>query len=821
MVSAMTGKTVGQTMNTEEIFATIDRMYTEGEGGKVEEYILGKLSEATKLGDEPVMVQLLNELIGHYRETGEFEKLKLFASKLLNILENGSLKGSMAHATSLLNIANAYRAAGMLRESNVLYREVKSYYDENVAPDSMLYASLLNNMSLLFQEMGDHESAADCLERALGISLLYPECRIEQATTYANLAATLIKLGRLDEAREHLSRSFELFEEDEKPDYHYSAALSAIAEINYLQKDYTSSIKYYEKAMNEIEKCVGKSHAYEITKQNMEAAIAAASAQGSAGEREMPDAQEAAEIRDVSGTREAAQEKDTDGRVSGLELSRLFFEKYGLPMIRERFPEYEDRIAAGLVGEGSECFGFDDEVSRDHDFGPGFCLWLTKKDYKKIGKALQKEYDRLPKEFMGFRRLDMPNAGKRVGVFQIGKFYKALTGIKSVPESDEQWLCIDDERFAAAVNGEVFTDEQGVFSAVREELKKYYPDSVWRRKIAQTAALMSQTGQYNLPRMLGRGDTVTASICLAGFIKNAMRMLYLLNRQYAPYYKWLYKGLGSLDDTMDIPEKLERLAATGAAEDAIPVIEDICTGILGKMSEAGLASNEDNYLEHHVPEFLGGIKKDDVHVEKESDTSDSGLIDRLIELEWKAFDKVQNEGGRAGCQDDHATFSVMRRSQYLLWSKEMLESFIADMEAANEKGWNLITEKYGRMEESTAPEEYAKIKDRLPVISEEKKKIIEAIVAIPVGMMEEFAQQYPKAAGEARKIHTSEDTPADTSYETYLRGEISTYSDEMLGLYGRFVADCARSGRNIAKETITNSALLYGYASLDDMESKL
>ena len=87
--------------------------------------------------------------------------------------------------------------------------------------------------------------------------------------------------------------------------------------------------------------------------------------------------------------------------------------------------------------------------------------------------------------------------------------------------------------------------------------------------------------------------------------------------------------------------------------------------------------------------------------------------------------------------------------------------------------------------------------------------------------MEEFAKEYPKAAGEARSIHTAEDTPYNTSYETYLRGEISTYSDMTLSLYGRFVAKMAQEGRNIAKETITNSALLYGYASLDDMESKL
>lgn len=764
-------------MNIDEIFAQIDRLYTENRGEEVEEYILQKLSEATKLGEENVVVQLLNELIGHYRETSEFDKMKVFAEKLLAILEGSDLKGSQAHATSLLNVANAYRAAGMLKESNALYQEVKSYYDRNVAPDSMLYASLLNNMSLLFQEMGDYESAADCLERALGISLIYPECRIEQATTYANLATTLIKLSRYDEAEQHLVKAFELFEEDPEPDYHYSAALSAMGEIKYIRKDYESSASYYEKAMAEIEKCVGKSRAYEITKQNMEAAKAM-----------------------------------VGDEMTGLKLSRLYFEEYGLPMIREKFPKYEDRIAAGLVGPGSECFGFDDAISRDHDFGPGFCIWLTKEDYKKIGKALQKEYDRLPKEFMGYARLDTQNAGKRVGVFSIRKFYKDILGFKGAVDTDEKWLYTDDEKFAHAVNGEVFVDGPGVFTEMRKQIQKYYPDRVWRRKIARCAALMSQTGQYNHPRMLRRGDTVSASVYLADFCRETMRMMYLLNRRFAPYSKWLYRGLEEFENAEGIRIKLKKLSGLCADDSAVPgLVEDICKEVLDALKAASLASADDDYLDHHVADIVFGPDKE----------TKEDLIEKLVMLEWKAFDKVENQGGRASCQDDYATFSIMRKSQYMLWSTQMLKSFTADFEAANARGWNLITEKYGRMEETTAPEEYAKIKDALPAISDEKKQIIEAIVEIQVGMMEEFAALYPKAAGEARSIRTSEDTPVNTSYETYLRGEISTYSDETLALYGRFVADCAKSGINIAKETITNSALMYGYASLDDMEQKL
>lgn len=55
-----------------------------------------------------------------------------------------------------------------------------------------------------------------------------------------------------------------------------------------------------------------------------------------------------------------------------LEICRRYFDTLGRPMIERNFPRLVGRYAAGMVGEGSGCFGFDDEISRDHDFGPGF-----------------------------------------------------------------------------------------------------------------------------------------------------------------------------------------------------------------------------------------------------------------------------------------------------------------------------------------------------------------------------------------------------------------------------------------------------------------
>jgi hypothetical protein len=207
--------------------------------------------------------------------------------------------------------------------------------------------------------------------------------------------------------------------------------------------------------------------------------------------------------------------------------------------------------------------------------------------------------------------------------------------------------------------------------------------------------------------------------------------------------------------------------------------------------------------------------------DKERELTRTERIDLIVELEWNQFDQVQNEGGRAGCQDDWDTFSIMRKSQYMTWTDDMMSEFLYHFNQCITGGRNIITEKYGRMMESTAPAEYEKIKDNFPTLSEERKKIQETIIAMQVSWMEEFAEKYPKMAANARSIHTSEDNPFNTSYETYLRGEISTYSPELLDLYGRFVAELAKNGKNLAYETMLNTARLYGYESVEAAEAAL
>ena len=94
-------------------------------------------------------------------------------------------------------------------------------------------------------------------------------------------------------------------------------------------------------------------------------------------------------------------------------------------------------------------------------------------------------------------------------------------------------------------------------------------------------------------------------------------------------------------------------------------------------------------------------------------------------------------------------------------------------------------------------------------------------MGLQVGWMEAFSQEYPELAGNARSIHTAEDDADNTSYETYLRGELGTYSDKMLELYGRYVVGYARAGRNLAYDIMELNVKMYGYESVEDAESRL
>ena len=782
--------------SVDEILAGLDKLFEEQRMAEVEPYLQKALKEAMEINDDSTVITIVNELIGFYRDTSQYEKSIYYCEQILPFMENKGLKNSIHYATTCLNVANAYRAAGEWNVSLKYYGEVKTIYDKMLAPTDSLYASYFNNLSLLYQEMGDFAKAAECLKTALAIIETYGDI-IKVAITCSNLAASLLRIGRQQQAEEFLNRSLQIFIDDGEQDFHYGAALSVMGELQFQKGYYEKAKHYYGKALAELEKHVGKTEYYYRTLDNLEQVEKVLGQQSSVSD----------ENKDISNNiQEIAGEKSL-----GQKLLEDFYYEYGEPMLREKFPEFVDKIAIGKAGEGSDCFGFDDDLSTDHDYGPGFCMWVTHETYEQIGERLQEEYDKLPTSYCGVTRNTMTTGKGRVGVCVIEDFYKRIIGMRKAPESIAEWSQIEEFALATATNGRILKDEEGIFSGIRNQLLCYYPEKLWLSKIAQCMYHISQYGQYNYGRMARRKDIVTAEQCRSGFIKSVMELIYLLNRTYAPYYKWMFRGMNRIDD-FGISVRLNNLVLIPimSIEENESAMEQICVCLLAKMEEKRLLTRNPHttYLEHYIEEVLNYNSKEQ-------------LVERLVKLEWQNFDKVKNEGGRADCQDDWGTFSIMRTSQYLTWTEEMLLSYIRDFDEAMAKGWNLITEKYGRMMESTAPERFEEIKAQFPYLSEEKKAIIEEIVKIQVNWMEEFASNYPYMAGNSRVIHTYEDTPFSTSFETYLRGEMRTYSDRTLDLYGRFIVAYLQEGKNLTKDIMTNTALLYGYESLERAEELL
>ena len=292
--------------------------------------------------------------------------------------------------------------------------------------------------------------------------------------------------------------------------------------------------------------------------------------------------------------------------MKGMELAKAYYEQFGKPMLEEQFPELLPKIATGLAGSGSECFGFDDPVSEDHDFEPGFCIFLPGEDEIDSRQAfrLERAYAALPKEFMGYERSRMaPVGGARHGVIRISDFLQDKTGTPDGKLSVYRWLSVPEESLAETVNGEIWHDGPGTLSAVREELA-FLPEDVRLKKLAGNVLLMGQAGQYNYARCLSHGETGAAQLAVVEFVKACMETVFLLNKVYPPYYKWRFRAMRGLDKLSLLAELMEYLLTTDnegeMAREKQAVMESIAGDVIDELNEQELTKAVCMDLEKHA-----------------------------------------------------------------------------------------------------------------------------------------------------------------------------------------------------------------------------
>ena len=825
-------------MNMEFILREVDRLFDENRAKEAERFLLKSLGEAKAEEDFGVCLQVLNELIGYYRQTSEKAQLLQTIENAFQIADQMKLKDTIWYATTQLNAANGYRSIGMLEESRKSYEEAEAIYHRDLPAKDMLLAGLYNNRSLLEQEEKNYQKAEEYLLKALEI-VQENQSGFEIAVTYANLANTAVLGEDFDKARDYAKKAILCFEKRKLYDAHYCSALSALGLCHYHEEQYDEALSLFEEGMMIVENTLGHNTQYERLKENRDAcrekikalrgeddldgkSLIADYAENQEDTANLDEKRKPNSWKELGSLLKEELGKKTVNKSgeeikNGLELCKKYYEAYGKPMLQEKFPAYVSRIAVGLVGEGSDCMGFDDEFSRDHDWGPGFCIFIPQELEAEIGEKLREEYEALPTEFMGYQRAVTPQGKDRLGVHTIEGFYQKYAGRNEDGSID--YRNTPDASLFACVDGEVFDDPEGSFTRIREEIKKGYPEEIRYLKIAEDLARISQTGQYNYRRMMERKDRLSADRELSECMTCLMRFWHHLCNTYPPHDKWLKASLLRLPEGEKFLIEIEKLHGSYRQWDAEGlktvefILDNLCTGIARRLYDEGVISDVDDYLDHHVEELLMKASY--------AKLTDEQLVEKIARVEFEAFDQVKNEGGRAYCQNDWPTFSVMRKSQYLTWDRTMLMQYLYDFQRELKIGHNLITEKYGRMMESTAPEKYKELERHFPEIPDEKKAVIEQIVALQMEMVEELAKDYPKVVANARNLHTYEDNVIDTSYETYLRGEISTYSDKMLQLYAGYVIQCVREGSNIARKTMENTARLYGYEDLDAFQASI
>ncbi len=279
----------------------------------------------------------------------------------------------------------------------------------------------------------------------------------------------------------------------------------------------------------------------------------------------------------------------------GLEISRHFCREVVLPLLASRHGALLDRMAVGVSGTGSDVLGVDDDISRDHHWGPRAAILLLDEDFDDCGDAvLQTLRSQLPRSFEGHPvRVERRNRTS-VCVDSLGGYLNWFLGTAKLPEADEDWFRLCEMDLLHITSGEVFHDPAGRWTAAREAFA-YYPDRVWRKRIADWCMYVTgRDAPYNLNRVGRRGDLVAAHIYFGQALRRVMELGCAIERRYAPYPKWQYRFFRTLGGCAPrILPILDRLNATHEWRPRVEGLVEINHVFAHRLHELGLTGPPD------------------------------------------------------------------------------------------------------------------------------------------------------------------------------------------------------------------------------------
>ena len=182
------------------------------------------------------------------------------------------------------------------------------------------------------------------------------------------------------------------------------------------------------------------------------------------------------------------------------------------------------------------------------------------------------------------------------------------------------------------------------------------------------------------------------------------------------------------------------------------------------------------------------------------------IIEAIVAIELAMFLTV-NPCQTSGCQEYPESFKLHRRAQFSPWSLNTLGSYLEDLHAAQGIGKNLMRLKYARMQKVLA--------------CQNANPLIDEIVCLKINWQKEMFRKYPAVMSGARPLTDEGEAAQMTSFETYARGELETYSNRTLELLHADLRLKLEQGVNMSEEVYEFLVRANGYPSLAEAERRL
>lgn len=273
--------------------------------------------------------------------------------------------------------------------------------------------------------------------------------------------------------------------------------------------------------------------------------------------------------------------------MSGGELARRFHADVVAPLLARAMPGLG--YAAGRLGSGSDVLGFDDAMSRDHDWGCRLTLLVDDSDaVPQIAGLLERElpgfYQGHPVRFpvtWDFSRTHNVDAATVAG------FATSRLGVdptRGLPVPD--WLVLTGQSVLEVIAGPVFTDRTAQLAPVRAALRWYPPDieryvlaAGWQR-LSQEMPMVGRTAE--------RGDELGSRLLSTRLAGDLMWLAFALSRRWPPYPKWRGTAFQALGIAQDLAGPLAAAATAPGWRDREGGLAEACEVLLTAQRARGL-----------------------------------------------------------------------------------------------------------------------------------------------------------------------------------------------------------------------------------------